>query len=104
MKSSLTTERFYSREIIPQENRDNLFHGLSKLTGMESVHLGLDFVEVDFDSKAQSFNSIQQELINLSFDFKKELKASENGFFSKLIPKKGGKSSPFSDSKRSCCS
>jgi hypothetical protein len=103
MKSNLITERFYSGDIISPEDRDNLFQSLSKLTGMESVHFGLDFVEMDFNAKAQSYNSIQQELINLSFNFKDKPKTSKNGFFSKLIPKKSGKSSPFSKSKGSCC-
>ena len=103
MKSNLITERFYSGDIISPEDRDNLFQNLSKLTGMESVHLGLDFVEVDFKAKAQSYDSIQQELINLSFNFKEKPKTSKSGFFSNLIPKKSGKSSPFSKSKGSCC-
>lgn len=103
MKSSIVTERFYSGEIISQENRDNLYQNLSKLTGMESVHLGLDFVEVDFDTKDQSYDSIQQELMNLSFNFKGLPKVGKGGFFSKLIPKKSGKSSPFTKSKGSCC-
>ena len=102
MKSNLITERFYSGDIIPPEDRDNLFQNLSKLNGMESVHLGLDFVEVDFNAKAQNYDSIQQELMNLSFNFKDKPKKG-NGFFSKLIPKKSGKSSPFSKSKGSCC-
>jgi hypothetical protein len=103
MKSNIITERFYSGDIISPEDRDNLFQNLSKLTGMESVHLGLDFVEVDFIAKAQSYSTIQQELINLSFNFKDKPKISKSGFFSKLIPKKNGKSSPFSKSKGSCC-
>jgi hypothetical protein len=103
MKNNLITERYYSREILSQEDRDNLSYNLSKLTGMESVHLGLDFVEVDFNPKVQSFNSIQQELVNLSFNFKDKPKVQKDGFFSNLIPKKGGKSSPFSKSKGSCC-
>lgn len=103
MKNNLITERFYSGEMISPEDRDHLFQNLSKLTGMESVHLGLDFVEVDFNPKAQSFHSIQQELINLSFPFKNKPKAPEKGLFSKLVPKKGGKSNPFSKSKGSCC-
>ncbi len=103
MKSSLITERFYSGEIISQEDRDTLFRRLSGLTGMESVHLGLDFVEVDFSPKAQSYGSIEQELKNLSFNFKKNPKAGKAGFLSKLMPRKSGKSSPFSKSKGSCC-
>ncbi|MBE0651290.1 MAG: hypothetical protein IH595_10670 [Bacteroidales bacterium] len=103
MKSSIATERFYSGEIISQEDRNNLYQNLSRLTGMESVHLGLDFVEVDFDTKDQSYDSIQQELMNLSFNFKDIPKMGKGGFLSKLIPKKSGKSSPFSKSKGSCC-
>lgn len=103
MKSNVITERFYSGTIIPPEDRNNLFQNLSKLTGMESVHLGLDFIEVDFNPKVQSYHSIQQELMNLSFNFKDEPKTSGDGFFNKLIPKKRGKSSPFSNSKGSCC-
>ena len=104
MKSNLITERFYSGDIIPPEDRENIFQNLSKLKGMESVHLGLDFVEVDFIAKAQSFDAIQQKLINLSFNFKVQPKAKGNGLFSKLISKKSNKSSPFSKSKGpSCC-
>lgn len=103
MKNNIITERYYSREILSQEDRDNLSHNLSKITGMESVHLGLDFVEVDFNPKAQSFDSILQELMSLSFNFKDKPKVQKGGFFSKLIPKKSGKSNPFSTSKGSCC-
>ena len=103
MKSNLITERFYSGDIISPEDRDNLFRQLSQVTGMESIHIGLDFVEVDFNSGDQSYDSIQQELINLSFNFKNKPETSKGGFFSKLMPKKSGKSSPFSKSKGSCC-
>jgi len=103
MKNNLVTERFYSGDIISPEARNILFQKLSHLNGIGSVHLGLDFVEVDFNPKVQSFHSIQQELMNLSFKFKDKPKTQGNGFFSKLIPKKRGKSNPFSKSKGSCC-
>jgi hypothetical protein len=103
MKSSLITERFYSGAMISPEDRDNLFQRLSQLTGMESVHLGLDFVEVDFNPKDQSHDSIQQKLMDLSFNFKETPKTNKGGIFGKLMPKKNGKSNPFSKSKGSCC-
>ncbi len=104
MKNNLATERFYSGEIISQEDRDNLSQNLSKLTGMESVHLGLDFVEVDFNPKVQTVGGIRKELSQLSFDFKKDSVTPFNSFLSFLKMGREDRRKPFSGTKgHSCC-
>lgn len=104
MKNNFATERFYSREIISQNDRQRLVSNLSKLNGMESVHLGLDFVEVDFIPQVQTVGGIRQELSKLSFDFKDSSVTPYGGLLSYLKRGNTGRRKPFSGSKgHSCC-
>lgn len=104
MKNNLVTERFYSREIIPQGDHERLVSNLSKLNGMESVHLGRDFVEVGFIPQVQTVGGIRQKLTQLSFDFKDTSVTPFNSLLSYLKKGREDRRKPFSGPKgHSCC-
>ncbi len=84
MKNYLNTVRFQSEKIISGEYENNVLQVLNGLEGVEGLHLGLDFVEVDYYPQLESPDTLKEALSKASFDFQ-ELPAKRNpGLFNKI--------------------
>ncbi len=84
MKNYLNTVRFHSEKIISGEYENNVLQVLNGLEGVEGLHLGLDFVEVDYYPQLESPNTLKEALSRASFDFQ-ELPAKRNrGLFNMI--------------------
>jgi len=85
MKNYLNTIRFHSGKVISGEYESKVLLELNGLEGVEGLHLGLDFVEVDYYPQLESVDSLKEALSRASFDFQ-QLPAKRNqGIFTSLI-------------------
>ncbi len=84
MKNYLNTIRFRSEKVISGEYENNVLQELNGLEGVEGLHLGLDFVDVDYYPQLTSPGSLNEALSRASFDFQ-ELPARPRGLFNSLI-------------------
>lgn len=85
MKNYLNTVRFQSKKIISGEYENKVLQELNGLEGVEGLHLGLDFVDVDYYPQLESPDSLKEALSRVSFDFQKLPAKRSRGFFSSLI-------------------
>lgn len=104
MKNYLNTVRFQSERIISGEYENRVLRELNQLKGIEGLHLGLDFVEVDYYPQFLTPDLLREALTKASFDFK-ELPATRSrglfkGFLSN-IAKENRKT--FGSKGPSCC-
>jgi len=85
MKNYLNTIRFHSGKVISGEYENKVLQELNGMEGVEGLHLGLDFVEVDYYPQLESPDSLKEALSRASFDFQ-QLPAKQNqGLFTGLI-------------------
>jgi hypothetical protein len=85
MKNYLNTIRFHSKKIISGEYENSVLQELNGLEGVEGLHFGLDFVEVDYYPQLESPASLKDALSRASFDFQKLPAKRNQGLFSNLI-------------------
>ena len=85
MKNYLNTVRFQSEKIISGEYENNVLQELNGLEGVEGLHLGLDFVDVDYYPQLESPDSLKEALSKASFNFQELPAKRSRGLFSSLI-------------------
>lgn len=85
MKNYLNTIRFPSDSIISGEYENDVLRELNRLEGIEGLHLGLDFVEVDYYPQLVSSDLLREALTKASFDFREAPASRSRGFFKGLI-------------------
>jgi len=85
MKNYLNTVRFQSGKVISGEYENNILQKLNGLEGVEGLHLGLDFVEVDYYPQLSSPDSLREALSRASFDFHKLPAKRSRGILTNLI-------------------
>jgi len=86
MKNYLNTVRFQSEKIISGEYENKVLQELNGIEGVEGLHLGLDFVDVDYYPQLASPDSFREALSKASFDFQKLPAKRNRGLFGSLIP------------------
>ncbi len=85
MKNYLSTVRFQSEKIISGEYENKVLQELNGIEGVEGLHIGLDFVDIDYYPQLESPDSLKDALTRASFNFQ-ELPAKRNRrLFSGLI-------------------
>lgn len=85
MKNYLNTIRFQSEGIISGEYENQVLGELNQMNGVEGLHVGLDFVEVDYYPQYLSPELIREALTRASFDFKELPAKRPRGLFKGLI-------------------
>ncbi len=85
MKNYLNTVRFHSGKVISGEYENKVLQELNGLEGVEGLHLGLDFVEVDYYPQLASPDSLKEALSRASFDFQNLPARRSRGIVSNLI-------------------
>ncbi len=85
MKNYLNTVRFQSEKIISGEYENNVQQELNGLEGVEGLHFGLDFVDVDYYPQLASPDSLRKALSRVPFDFRESPAKRNRGLFSGLI-------------------
>ncbi len=85
MKNYLNTVRFQSEKIIAGEYENKVLQELNGLEGVEGLHLGLDFVDVDYYPQLESPDSLKEALSKASFNFQELPAKRSRGLFSSLI-------------------
>ena len=85
MKNYLNTIRFQSERVISGEYENHVLSELNQLKGVEGLHLGLDFVEMDYYPQYLSPALIREALTRASFDFKELPATRSRGLFQGLI-------------------
>ncbi len=85
MKNYLNTVRFQSGKIISGEYENNVLQELNRLEGVEGLHFGLDFVEVDYYPQLESPDTLREALSKALFDFQKSPAKRNRKLFSGLI-------------------
>ncbi len=85
MKNFVNTVRFQSGKTISGEHENNVLRELSLLKGIDGLHLGKDFVEVDYFPQLQSPDSLKQALGRASFEFTELPARQERGLFKNMI-------------------
>ncbi len=85
MKNFLNTVRFSSERIISGEYENNVLRELNQLEGVEGLHLGIDFVEVDYYPQLLSPQLIREALTRASFDFKEVPATRSRGLFKGFV-------------------
>ncbi len=85
MKNFLNTIRYRSERIISGEYENHVLRELNQLKGIEGMHLGLDFVEVDYYPQLVSPELIREALVRAGFDFKELPSARSRGLFKGFI-------------------
>ncbi len=85
MKNYLNTVRFQSEKIIAGEYESGVLKELNGLEGVEGLHLGLNFVDVDYYPQLESPDSLKEALSRASFDFQELPAKRSRGLFSSLI-------------------
>ena len=81
MKNQMNTIRIESERIISGEYENQVLRELNQLKGVEGLHLGLDFVEVDYYPRYLSPGLIREALIRASFDFREMPATRSRGLF-----------------------
>ncbi len=104
MKNILNTVRFQSERIISGEYENNILFELNQLEGIEGLHTGLDFVEIDYYPGSLSSQRIREALTKAFFDFR-ELPAKRSpGFLGSFIPHMArGNRKTLKSKGHSCC-
>ncbi len=104
MKNYLNTVRFQSEKVISGEYENSVLQELNGLEGVEGLHLGLNFVDVDYYPQLESPDSLKEALSRASFDFQKLPAKRSRGLFSSLISNlaKGNKKT-YGKKGISCC-
>ncbi len=104
MKNYLNTVRFQSEKIISGEYENNVLQELNGLEGVEDLHLGLDFVDIDYYPQLASPDSLKEALSKASFDFQNLPAKRNRGLFGGLIPNRPKENKKTSGNRgHSCC-
>ncbi len=85
MKSFLNTIRFPSERIISGEYENNVLRELNQLEGIEGLHLGIDFVEIDYYPQLLTPQLLREALTRASFDFKEVPATRSRGLFKGFV-------------------
>jgi len=104
MRNYLKTIRYQSERIISGEYENNVLRELNQMEGVEGLHLGIDFVEVDYYPQLESSDSLREALSRASFDFRELPAQRPHGLFSSLVSNLAKENRKTYGSRRpSCC-
>ncbi len=104
MKNYLNTVRFQSERNISGEYENHVLRELNQLKGIERLHLGLDFVEVDYYPQFLTPGLLREALTKASFDFKELPATRTRGIFKGLISNLANENrKAFGSKGPSCC-
>ncbi len=85
MKNYVNTVRFQSARIISGAYENQVLYELNRIEGIEGLHLGLDFIEIDYYPQLLTPDILRKALTNASFDFKELPATRSQGLFKGFI-------------------